>query len=198
MKIGILDYKACNLTSVYYSIYRLGYDPVIVKKAIDFKKIDKLIIPGVGSAKTCIDFLKKKNFIYEINNFLKQKQILGICLGMQIFAKKLYEGENTFGLGFFDADVIPLKDNKNNVGWLKVNIAQNNFLNHLDKKEFYFCHSFHFNLNSSSDKKYCIGYSKEKLVSIVKKENFIGTQFHPEKSQISGGTLIKNFIDWNE
>lgn len=198
MKIGILDYKACNLTSVYYSIYRLGYNPVIVEKAIDFKKIDKLIIPGVGSAKTCIDFLKKKNFIYEINNFLKQKQILGICLGMQIFAKKLYEGENTFGLGFFDADVIPLKDNKNNVGWFKVNIAQNNFLNHLDKKEFYFCHSFHFNLNSNSDKRYCIGYSKNKLVSIIKKENFIGTQFHPEKSQISGGTLIKNFIDWNE
>ena len=59
MKIGILNYNACNLASIYNSIFRLGYDPKIIEKRAELKSIDKLIIPGVGAAKNCLDYLKK-------------------------------------------------------------------------------------------------------------------------------------------
>ena len=63
MKIGILNYNACNLASIYHSIFRIGYDPVIIEAKDQFKDLDKLIIPGVGAANSCLNYLKKKNYL---------------------------------------------------------------------------------------------------------------------------------------
>ena len=71
MKIGIVDYGACNLSSIYNSIYRLGYNPLVIKNPNDFKSLDRLIIPGVGAAKQCIDNLKEKNTLKKYLNFTK-------------------------------------------------------------------------------------------------------------------------------
>ena len=201
MKIGILDYNACNLSSVYYSIYRLGYDPIIIKKAKEITRIDKLIIPGVGSAFHCLNYLKKNGIFEEIKKFLElEKPILGICLGLQIFSKKLYEHGVSEGFGLIDAEVIPINYlNYYNIGWSKLIFSKNHylpkevFLNNI----FYFCHSYQLKFNNSSENNFCRAYikNKNKIPSIIIKNNFIGVQFHPEKSQKNGENLIKFFLN---
>ena len=202
MKIGILNYNAGNLSSVFYSLYRLGFDPLIVNKSKEIKNLDKLIIPGVGAANTCLDYLKKNELFDEIKKFYQSgKPIMGICLGLQIFSKKLYEHGESSGLGIINAEVISFKNlEKTNTGWLDVEInEESSIYNHLNKNNtFYFCHSFFLNFYDIEEKKYCVGYAKNQLdiPSILIKNNFIGTQFHPEKSQENGNKLIKFFSEW--
>ena len=121
MKVGILDYKACNLASVFSSLYKLGIDPIIVNNSKELTEIDKLIIPGVGAAKNCMDYLRYNSFIDPLKDFLINKPILGICLGMQIFAKKLYENGLSEGIGHIDGEVKKLDTKiKFNIGWKEV------------------------------------------------------------------------------
>ena len=201
MKIGILDYNACNLKSVFNSIYRQGYDPIVVKDYEQFGEIDKLVIPGVGSANQAIKYMNKNGLTKGINELLlKEIPILGICLGMQIFAKKLYEGGLINGIGYIDAEIQALNKNKiSRIGWYK-NKIDNNLSNKLllDKsKSFYFCHAYYFKNFSNNDKKYCLGFvDQDKAVpSIIIKNKFIGTQFHPEKSQENGTKILNLFLE---
>ena len=199
MKIGILNYNACNLASIYHSIYRIGYDPIIISKKKELKKIDRLIIPGVGAAKSCLDYLRKNELLSEIENFINlKKPILGICLGLQIFSKKLYEHGISNGLDFLNANVTPFKKQRINIGWSKLIIDQNNFFDEFSGKSFYFCHSYYLNFVNSKDKEYCKGFidCNEKIPSLIIKKNFIGTQFHPEKSQTNGNNFLKKFLQW--
>ena len=199
MKIGILNYNACNLASIYHSIYRIGYDPIIINTKKELKKIDRLIIPGVGAAKSCIEYLKKKELTIEIKNFINSKRpILGICLGLQIFSKKLYEHGLSNGLDFINADVVPFKEQRINIGWAKLIIDKNNFFDEFSNKSFYFCHSYHLDFSNSKDKEYCKGHidCNGKIPSLIIKKNFIGTQFHPEKSQTNGNNFLKKFLQW--
>lgn len=202
MRIGILDYNACNISSIYYSIYRLGFDPIIVRNKKDFKEIDKLIIPGVGAAKSCLEYLHRTNLYSEIENFLvNKKPILGICLGLQIFAKKLYEHGISDGIGLIDSDVLPISDTqKFNIGWSNVLIKNSSQIpeNLHGEKSFYFCHSYYLKLNNKKEKNYCLGFTNSyfEIPSFIIKNNFMGTQFHPEKSQKNGITLIKFFLNW--
>ena len=201
MKIGILNYNACNLASIYYSIYRLGYDPIILKKKEDIKKIDKLIIPGVGAAKSCLEYLKNKELFEYIQIFFNSgKPILGICLGLQIFSKTLMEHGRSSGFGIIDANVIPFnKVKKFNIGWSNIKISENSFLfKNFSDKSFYFCHSHFVKFNNKNNEKYCHGkiIHGETVPSIIIKNNFMGVQFHPEKSQTNGVKFIENFLDW--
>ena len=203
MKVGIVDYGAGNILSVFNSIYNLGYDPIIINQSKNIKNVNKLIIPGVGSAFHALSNLNKKGFIEEIQKFYKQGQpILGICVGLQIFAKKLLENGNSDGIGLLDGIVKPIKKPQIfNIGWCKVNVNMN-----LAKKiginnisDFYFCHSFFCDLTSEDKKKLIYGntFFHENIPAIVLKENFIGSQFHPEKSQSNGRKFIKYFLDWD-
>jgi len=199
MKIGILNYNACNLASIYHSIYRIGFNPIIVNEKKELKNIDKLIIPGVGAAKSCIDYLKEKELFFEIKNFLDlKKPILGICLGLQIFSKKLYEHGESEGLNFIDANVVPFRKQKINIGWSKLIINDNEIFKEFSNKSFYFCHSYYLDLLNSPDKKYCKGliYCDENIPSLIIKKNFMGVQFHPEKSQTIGNKFINKFLNW--
>ena len=83
MKIGILDYKACNLGSVFSSLYKLGIDPIIINSSKKISKLDRLIIPGVGAAKNCMEYLKYNSFIEPIKEFLSNK--LNIVVGYATF-----------------------------------------------------------------------------------------------------------------
>ena len=203
MRIGILDYDACNISSIYYSIYRLGLDPIIVKNKEKFKEIDRLIIPGVGAAKSCLEYLHKTEMFSEVENFLvSKKPILGICLGLQIFAERLYEHGISKGIGLINSEVIPISDaNLFNIGWSNVTIEnkKNISQNLVGSKSFYFCHSYYLKLNDEKEKNNCLGYANFNLdiPSLIIKNNFMGVQFHPEKSQKNGLKLIKYFLDWS-
>jgi len=202
MKIGIINYEAGNLQSVYNSIYNLGYNPIVINNNKELRNIDKLIIPGVGSANLAIKTLEQSGLKEGIINFHeKEKYILGICLGFQIFAKKLFENGLSNGLEILDGEVIRIsEDQSNNIGWCDVDLKKNDFIQ-IDKKyaSFYFCHSYYVKLNPETEDQYCLGQIKLKdniIPSIYIKKNFFGTQFHPEKSQFNGLKLIQTFLNY--
>lgn len=201
LKLGIIDYGACNIFSVYNSFYRIGENPEIIKNSNDIRLFDKIVIPGVGSANKSIDYLRKFGFFEEILNFAKKgKPILAICLGFQIFSKILHEDGVSEGFSLIDADVIKLNIKKNfNIGWCPVEIND-----YFSKKiglsttsNFYFCHSYYLKFNNENEKKFSVGNYKnlDLIPSLYVRDNFFGCQFHPEKSQNSGQKILQYFIN---
>lgn len=204
LRVGIVDYFTCNISSVYNSVLNIGENPSIIQDRKDIKKFDKIIIPGVGSANRTMNYFYKKGFYDEILEFnLKQKYILGICLGMQIFSEKLFENGEIKGFSFFKSIVEPLKNLKEikyniNIGWRNMHLVnyQNDKLKIYDNKKFYFCHSYYMNFANKNDKS-IIGILEENsnIPSLVIKNNIWGIQCHPEKSQNIGKKFLKNFLD---
>ncbi len=194
MIIGILDYKNCSILPIYNSIKSHGADVKIIKKPSELIKVDKLVFPGVGATNQIMNYLSQNNYINEIKNFANsKKKILGICAGMQIMGKILTENNVCNGLNFFDSEVLPLsKDisSKNtNIGWLNVETKD-------DKKSYYFCHSYYMKFQNKKTN-LTIGHINLlcDVPAIIKNDNIIGVQFHPEKSQTNGRNLIKNFLN---
>jgi glutamine amidotransferase len=129
--IGIVDYGMGNLHSVYSAFSFLGTEVKMCCSPNELDKVDKIVIPGVGAFKDCMDSLEKHKLIasLERNVITRRKPTLGICLGMQIMAMKGYEGGAHNGLGWFDAEIILLKPTgKNrvpNIGWVEINYKKN-------------------------------------------------------------------------
>lgn len=201
MKVSILDYGAGNLASVYNAFYNLGASVKIINCPTDVKKSDRLIIPGVGSAKNSIKYLKEKNLFLAIQEFIKKERpILGICLGFQIFCKNLYEGGKSSGLGFLDADVKKIYEENENLlthmGWNSISTNQevNKIYKIKENSFFYFCHSYYISINDPEKLNCSNTYFKKKIPAIILKKNFVGTQFHPEKSQVAGSKFLENFL----
>ena len=201
MTIGILNYGMGNLSSIKNALDFLGEKNKIVDDYKDIKKFDGLILPGVGAYPEAVKNLKKKNFISELDEFVfnKKKNILGICLGMQLILSTSTEKTFTDGLNYIKGDVKFLNF-KNisvpHVGWSQINILKrNSLLKKIDKESyFYFDHSYYFydNLKKNIDAE--LNYGR-KISAIISKDNIFGVQFHPEKSQTSGLTLLNNFVE---
>jgi len=194
-KVGIVDYGlAGNIHSVINVIKSADGVPEIVTRNKDFSKYKKIIIPGVGTFKDGIGELQKNKFVEEIKNY--PGHILGICLGMQLLAKKGFEyGENE-GLSLIDAEVklIKCEDRVPHMGFSKIKILKDcKLLEGIEDEEFYFMHSYEF--VNYTDVIALSNYGNHSFVSVVEKDNVFGVQFHPEKSRKAGIKLIKNFIN---
>ena len=158
-------------------------------------------MPGVGAFDSAMELLKKSDFILEIEKqiFTHKKKILGICVGMQIFANKSSEGKSS-GLSWLDAEVKKIdSSNVNNLrlphmGWNSINFVQNDLLfDNIDNNEyFYFCHSYYFKCRNNNNVIAETNFGHQ-FSSIVKEENIYGIQFHPEKSHDSGIKILYNF-----
>ena len=201
MKISILNYGACNIRSVFYAFKNLGIEPKIITNSKDIKNSDKLIIPGVGSAGSSLSYLRSNNMYDGVINFIEsEKPILGICLGLQIFSKKLYEDGVSDGFSVLDADVVKFKSKKYkfHIGWNEININKKyqDFFKIKDQSVFYFCHSYFLNFKKSCDSVVATSNFKISFPSIVINKNFMGVQFHPEKSQANGIKIIDKFLNW--
>jgi glutamine amidotransferase len=164
---------------------------------------DKIVLPGQGSFKSCVDSLNKIEGLNEtLNQFVfdQKKLLLGICVGMQMFADVGYEENETKGLGWISGKVSKI-DNQNqkfklpHIGWNEITITKDSsiFKNIDNKSHMYFVHSYEFIPEDKSVISSTTDYSTN-IVCSVEKDNIFGTQFHPEKSDKLGLKLIENFI----
>ena len=202
--VGILNYGMGNILSVKNSLDFLNVKNEIAQNGENLKKFTHIILPGVGSFKKAMANLEKKNFINSLKDYVNNsdKKLLGICLGMQLLGKSSTENGFTKGLNFIDIEVKKFSDTE--VGELKVphvgfnevkfNNDSNFFQNIKNGSDFYFVHSFRMEpKNLNKDFATC-NYGFDFLAAF-KKNNIYGTQFHPEKSQINGIKIIKNFLE---
>ncbi len=202
-EILIVDYGMGNLHSVKKVLDRMNVAVKVSSNPEDVAGCGKLILPGVGHFGKAISNLNKLNLTDSLNEavLINKKPILGICLGMQLMAKRSEEG-NSKGLSWFDTEVVKfnvsdkLKYKIPHIGWNRIDIKKNSLLmkNISESSEFYFVHSYHFSLNNLPDVVSETAYDYL-FASAVEKENIFGVQFHPEKSHDAGAQLIKNFVD---
>ena len=207
MKVTIVDYNSGNISSVINSFKEVAKDKVNIEVTADLNKIkssDKVVLPGQGSFKSCVDALNKINGLTEtltefaINN---KKPLLGICVGLQMFADIGYEENETKGLGWISGKVSKI-DNQNgkfklpHIGWNQINIIKQSriFENIENNSHMYFVHSYEFIPEDKNVISATTDYASN-IVCSVEKENIFGTQFHPEKSDKLGLKIIDNFIN---
>ena len=207
MNVIIVDYNSGNISSVINSFKEVSKDQVNIKVTSDLEKIkssDKVVLPGQGSFKSCIDALKSINGLVDtLNEFAltNKKPLFGICVGLQMFADIGYEETETKGLGWIPGKVSKI-DNQNgkyklpHIGWNQINIVKESkiFQNIENNSHMYFVHSYEF----IPEDKYVISATTDyssNIVCSVEKENIFGTQFHPEKSDKTGLKIIDNFIN---
>ena len=206
MNVTIVDYNSGNISSVINSFKEVAKDKVNIKVTSDLDKIrfsDKVVLPGQGSFKSCIDALNSISGLVEtLNEFAinNKKPLLGICVGLQMFADIGYEETETKGLGWISGKVSKI-DNQNgkfklpHIGWNQLNNTKDSkiFEDINNKSHMYFVHSYELIPEDKSVVSAIVNYSS-KIVCSVEKENIFGTQFHPEKSDKSGLKLIDNFM----
>ena len=207
MNITIVDYKSGNISSVINSFNEVAKDKVKIEVTSDIKKIkssDKVVLPGQGSFKSCVDALNNISGLVEsLNDFVltNKKPLLGICVGLQMFADVGYEEIETKGLGWISGKVSKI-DNQNgkfklpHIGWNQINILKDSkiFKDIENNSHMYFVHSYELVPNDKRVVSSTTDYSTD-IVCSVEKENIFGTQFHPEKSDKIGLKIIENFIN---
>jgi glutamine amidotransferase len=207
MNVTIVDYKSGNISSVINSFKEVAKDKVNIKVTSDLNKIkssDKVVLPGQGSFKSCADALNKINGLTDtLNEFVinNKKPLLGICVGLQMFADIGYEETETKGLGWIRGKVSKIYNQNGkyklpHIGWNEINIVRESqiFRDIKNNSHMYFVHSYEF---IPQDKKVITAMTEysSNIVCSVQKENIFGTQFHPEKSDKIGLKIIENFIN---
>jgi len=207
MNITIVDYNSGNISSVVNSFKEVAQNKVNIEVTSNLKRIkssDKVVLPGQGSFKSCVDALNKINGLVDaLNDFAinNKKPLLGICVGLQMFADIGYEETQTKGLGWISGKVSKI-DNQNgnyklpHIGWNQINIVKKSkiFKDIDNNSHMYFVHSYEFIPNDKNVISSTTDYSAN-IVCSVEKENIFGTQFHPEKSDKVGLKIIDNFIN---
>ena len=206
MNVTIVDYNSGNISSVINSFKEVAKNEVNIEATSDLNKIkcsDKVVLPGQGSFKSCVDALNNIDGLVDaLNEFaiINKKPLLGICVGLQMFADIGYEEIETKGLGWISGKVSKI-DNQNgkyklpHIGWNQINIIKDSkiYKDIENNSHMYFVHSYEFIPKDKDVISAKTDYATN-IVSSVEKENIFGTQFHPEKSDKIGLKIISNFI----
>lgn len=192
--VGLVNYgTAGNIHSVKKALEKAGAEVILINTPDDFKKVPRIVLPGVGSFKEAMEELEKDGFIEPIKNF--NGPILGICLGMQILSTLGYEHGQTQGLGFIKAEVKPIQCQGKvpHVGFNRIEVLKDSILfKGIENEYFYFMHSYevvnYTNMLALTE------YVDHKFVSAIEDGHIFGVQFHPEKSREAGIKLFANFL----
>tara|TARA_B100001559_G_scaffold114807_1_gene96402 strand:+ start:1510 stop:2106 length:597 start_codon:yes stop_codon:yes gene_type:complete len=193
-KVAIVDSIGSNLASLIFALNRIGSSFEITDEIDVLNKASHIILPGVGAAKNAMTKLKQRKLIDEISKLTKPT--LGICLGMQIFMDASDE-DDAKCLGIISNTCRPFENNRDypvpHMGWNKVRFNRDSVLtkNLKDDDYYYFVHSYYVPICTET-----IGVSSYPIEfsAVVQKDNFFGTQFHPEKSGLSGSKILQNFV----
>ena len=202
MKVAIIDYKCGNIASLKNAIEFLGFDAEVTNTTSTIKACDKLVLPGVGTFKQGMQNLQKNHLIDFLQEavFGDKKPILGICLGAQLMLDGSEESPDHKGLSWIEGSVNKIIPTGNtcrvpHVGWDSALYTQDSLFAPKDSKElYYYTHSFCLNMTNPVDIiahcDYASGFS-----AVFMKDNIIGCQFHPEKSQKAGLQFLKRYLD---
>lgn len=210
MKVGVIDYGVGNLGSVMRAIEELRLQPALVTRPEDLHTVDRLILPGVGNFSDCAKLLNAGNWVEALHEevIVKQKPLLGVCVGMQLLATYSMEGANvdmpkgTPGLGLIPGRVEHLSRlgcqlRIPHVGWNAVTPtrAHSSLFDSIPAEtDFYFVHSYVFVPDRPADVLAVTDYGCS-VTAAVQSGHIWGTQFHPEKSSRAGFRLLRNFIE---
>ncbi len=192
--IGIIKYQAGNLASVSNALDRLNADYIITDNTAELENASAIIFPGVGHAAAAMDDLRSKDLDVWLKN--TKKPVLGICLGMQLFFESSEEG-NTTTLGIIPGRLKKFDASKAKVphmGWNQFESVKNHsLLSGINEKHFvYYVHGYYAPVTEHTIA--TCNYIHD-FTAVVKKGNFLGVQFHPEKSGQVGSLLLQNFLD---
>jgi glutamine amidotransferase len=204
--IAIVDYGMGNLHSVRHALARVGAgaDAKITSDPKDLERAERIVFPGVGAFGECVKNIRASSLLATLEREVleKKKPMFGICVGMQVLASVGEELGTHEGLGWIPGRVRRLKGEGvrvPHVGWnsARVTATEHPVFRDLPlDSTFYYVHSFVFELESRAHVAAVCDYGEE-LVCAIAKENIIATQFHPEKSQDAGLTLLERFLTWN-
>ena len=207
MNVTIVDYNSGNISSVINSFKEVAKEKIKIEVSSDLDKIkssDKIVLPGQGSFKSCVDALNSIDGLFDtLNEFtiINKKPLLGICVGFQMFADVGYEETETQGLGWISGKVSKINNQNGkfklpHIGWNELNIVKTSqiFRDIKNKSHMYFVHSYEFIPKDKNVISATTDYSSS-IVCSVEKENIFGTQFHPEKSDKEGLKIIDNFLN---
>jgi imidazole glycerol-phosphate synthase subunit HisH len=202
-KTVIVDYRTGNSNSIKRTLDRIGSVSIISSRIEDVTRADKIILPGVGHFAKAMANLRELGLLDALNEaiLIKQKAVLGICLGMELMGTTSEEG-NTPGLQWLDAQAVRLKisvagrHKVPHMGWNRIQIKKSSALMKGvgDLSEFYFAHSYHLKINDQSDLLTETEYGVS-FPSAVERNNIFGVQYHPEKSHRTGAQVLKNFVE---
>ena len=199
IKVGIIDLGINNTQSIYNAYQSIGCKVKIIKKKQSLTNYNIIVLPGVGSFKYGINKLNSLKIKTEIKKFLEKNPknyLVGICLGMQLFFDQSLEFGLTKGMSFIQGQVLPLDLKKckkvPHMNWNSVLVNKDNkIFGKFSKKKFYFVHSFFCKPLEQSQVIAQTNHNNFKFCSIVKNNNIIGLQFHPEKSGNEGIKVLK-------
>ena len=209
MNVAIIDYGSGNLRSAAKAFERVSKEKgirariTVTAEADEIILAERIVLPGVGAFADCLAGLDSlpgmRDALYEVV-IEAGRPFLGICVGMQLMAKTSHENGTHQGLGWLTGEVVALPKGAVKVphmGWNELVIrAKHPVLEGIqDGKDFYFVHSYHL---QSEDEREILADTEYgvSICALVGRDNMIGTQFHPEKSQAAGLQFISNFLSW--
>ena len=201
--LGIVDYGGGNVFSVARAFEAIGETPALLSTPDAIAAADRLVLPGVGAAAAVLDAIRARGLDSALRETVigRGRPMLGICVGMQILARRLHEFGETDGLGWVDGEVGNIRamgaPRCPHMGWNTVSAARvpAPFRRALDGKSFYFCHSYAVSGTADGDVAGVTEYGGE-IIAALAFGPVIATQFHPEKSQINGQRFLEAFVDW--
>lgn len=198
-KIGIVDYGMGNIRSVANAFREVGAEPELVSEPEAFSRYGRLVLPGVGAFGEAMRNLEGGGMIEPLNRYAQTgKPVLGICLGMQVMCASSTEGGEHQGLGWIDAEVLPLEGDETlkipHIGWNEIVFNKENGLIEglKDEIDVYFVHSYYVKCRTADDELATCSYGNA-FAAMFSHENLHGAQFHPEKSQKAGLKMLENF-----
>ena len=200
MKLVLIDYDSGNLRSVSRALESQGVDPLVTGEPADLDSADAVILPGVGSGPAAMDALNVRGLVTPIREYIASgKPFLGICLGLQLLMDRTEEGDSPcLGVVPGNARLLPPGLKVPHMGWNNVNFKNQHPLvaGIPQDSYFYFVHSYYA---APQDLEGVSGTTEYGIpfCSIYASGNLVATQFHPEKSQVAGLTLLRNFLTWD-
>jgi len=184
-----------NHASITHSLHDIGFRVRVDKDPAKLNQADVLILPGVGAYPVAMDALKERDLVVYLQEQARtQRPLIGICLGMQLLASVSYEHGRTAGLDLIPGEVVPFSNGRGHIGWNTLKCVQSDpLVESSDGQAFYFNHSFYY--EGPAKYQLAVAAHTSSFSAVIRSGNTVGVQFHPEKSQEAGKTLLKNIID---